>query len=215
SSISENLKMSSESQDKFPAPANSNKTSKKSYTLIPTSDDIIRQVNYIVRQERKIIRRSTASLIDGLLILGTFWLTRDFLASHSNQILVLSLYFISIIFYFSALPACFKGTLGQLALGLRCIRADGEKTEFTTYINRIIALLFPLFIFFTLQFTLQILNTNHVGYSYFAKYSSMWLEITLYWVGICILSCAFSPERRGFHDRLSKTMIIYLRKETE
>ena len=171
--------------------------------------------NFYINTEYMVGRRIYAMLFDILLLGILYYFSHDFFQTHPSQGLIHGLYLLSSVLYFAGIPSFAKGTIGQLICSLRCVKIDENYTEFTAYLNRYIAFFFPLIIYLLFMIATFAMNQNNPLISLLIKFASEWVTLFYLWAGACVISIVINPDKQGFHDKLSGTMIIHVEKQSD
>ena len=168
-------------------------------------------ISIFIKNETSFSKRLVAFLFDSVFIGVLYILTYNFFLDYHNQMIVDVLYFLYPYFYYVCIPTLSKGTIGMLITNLRCIRSDGEVTEFTSYHYRFIALHFPMVLYLSLNLMMHstTINTEFMPVIQDLKYYT--LVSYVLWLGLCFLSVFLSPLKRGIYEKLSRTMVILYR----
>lgn len=171
--------------------------------------------HFYISTEYMMGRRVYAMLFDILLLGICYYFSYNVLQQHPSQGVIYGLYLLCSILYFAGIPSFAKGTIGQLICSLRCVKTDENYTEFTAYLNRYIAFFFPLIVYLFFMIATFEMNQDNLLKIVLAKLASEWVTVFYLWAGACVISIVLNPDKQGFHDKLSGTMIIHVEKQSD
>ena len=160
--------------------------------------------------------RFAAYVID-ILVVMVFGVIALFIKSVPAYILIM----IPLIAYKPVLEGALGGTAGKLALGLRVINAEGQKIGIAGGFVRAGLFILPVIPNMLLQ--IKIIEQGLSPFDPVAMAEFQQANELLYYVYyalslLSIISCiivAFTQRKRGLHDMVADSYVIYLRKEAD